>query len=250
MAIAIIGGTGFTAIKDIALIRQHTIETPYGKPSSDIMELSWHNQSVFFLARHGNPHTIAPHQVNYRANIWALQQCQVDTILAVNAVGSMIHAPGSLVIPHQLIDYTFGREQSFFIQDDTGQDLALQHIDFTHPYTEAVRQKLLLAGKKTHIALMDKGVYAVTQGPRLETMAEVDRLAQDGCDIIGMTAMPEAALARELQINYACCAIVVNWAAGRGDSQQEISHLGMLKVLQSSIKKIQQLFSVLIKENK
>jgi purine nucleoside phosphorylase len=177
--------------------------------------LVWQQDQVemVYLARHGAAADIPPHRVNYRANIWALRQRGVDAIIGLNAVGGISSAawPGRLVVPHQLIDYTWGREQTFF--DGTVE--ALRHIEFDPPFTEEVRAQLAAAARHAGIDLLDHATYGVTQGPRLETAAEIDRLAADGCDIVGMTAMPEAALAREVEAPYAICAVVVNRAAGR-----------------------------------
>ncbi len=211
--LAIIGGTGLTELQRGEVIGQRS--TPYGDSAADIICSQFGGRDIAFLARHGVPHSLPPHKVNYRANIWALQQVGVKQIIAVNAVGG-IRAdwpPGSLVVPAQLIDYSYGREPSFY----DGRDGRLEHVDFTEPYSPQLREKLLQAGTVCQCALIDGGVYAVTQGPRLETAAEIDRLERDGCDLVGMTAMPEAALARELAIDYASLCIVVNPAAGRSD---------------------------------
>jgi 5'-methylthioadenosine phosphorylase/5'-methylthioinosine phosphorylase len=214
--LAIIGGTGLSDIDDLQCIETQHIETPFGQPSAALIAGEIHGNSVIFLPRHGVQHTIAPHSINYRANIWALQALGVTDIIAVAAVGGIGAdlGPGSLVCPDQIIDYTYDREHSFFSDDFSAQ----QHIDFTYPYNEKLRQKVMTAGRELNFKMSDGGVYGATQGPRLETAAEITRMAQDGCSIVGMTGMPEAALARELGIDYACCALVVNWAAGLSDS--------------------------------
>lgn len=211
----IIGGTGLVRLESMQVEREQSVTTPWGEPSAPLLFGRLGGAPAVFLARHGRGRSIAPHAVNYRANIWALRESGVDSVIAVNAVGGIgpDFAPGTLVIPHQLVDYSWGREHSFF----DGREAALQHIDFTQPYSSAMRSLLLRAGARAGLALRDAGVYAVTQGPRLETAAEINRLERDGCDIVGMTGMPEAALARELGIEYACCAVVVNRAAGRGE---------------------------------
>ena len=172
-------------------------------------------QQVVFLPRHGEQHTIPPHKINYRANMWALHQQGVDHIIAVAAVGGIRAdlAPSVLAVPDQIIDYTYGREQSFF-SDDFSVD---KHIDFSYPYDPTLRQKIMQAAKQQNIDIVDGGTYGATQGPRLETAAEIQRMAQDGCAMVGMTGMPEACLARELNIAYATCALMVNWGAGIGD---------------------------------
>jgi 5'-methylthioinosine phosphorylase len=211
--IAIIGGTGLTALSGLAISHQQTVLTPFGEPSAPVIFGTYHDSSMLFLARHGTQHTIPPHKINYRANIWALKHLGVTDIIAVAAVGGIAKEmqPGDLVIPHQLIDYTWGREPSFFSENLT----EVTHIDFTHPYCESLRTQLLKAAQSVKCRTHEQGIYGVTQGPRLETVAEINRMERDGCDIVGMTAMPEAALARELGICYAACAVVANEAAGR-----------------------------------
>lgn len=210
---AIIGGTGLTQLEGLTMERELSLETPYGVPSAPILQGRYAGREVLFLARHGHPHRIPPHQVNYRANLWALKEAGASAVLAVNAVGG-IHAAmgtGHLCVPHQLIDYTWGREHSFF----SGELEHVTHIDFSHPYTESLRECLISALRSERYAFSSHGVYACTQGPRLETVAEIARLERDGADIVGMTGMPEAALARELELEYACLSLVVNPAAGK-----------------------------------
>jgi 5'-methylthioinosine phosphorylase len=212
--IGVIGGTGLGRLHDLQLEEARAVATPWGEPSAPLQHGRWCGRPVVFLARHGTGHVLAPHAINYRANIWALREAGAGRLIAINAVGGIgaEFAPGCLVIPHQLIDYTWGRAHSY--AGEHGEPL--QHVDFTEPYSPSLRALLLAAAKRASLAARDGGVYAATQGPRLETPAEIDRLARDGCDIVGMTGMPEAALARELGLEYACCAVVVNRAAGRG----------------------------------
>ncbi|MCK5791544.1 MAG: S-methyl-5'-thioinosine phosphorylase [Ketobacter sp.] len=211
--IAIVGGTGLTELQGLELTDTRTLETEYGVPSAALEFGRFGQQPVVFLARHGKGHTVPPHQVNYRANIQALKQVGVEKIIAVNAVGGINPQMGaeSLVIPDQIIDYTWGREFTFA---DQGNVL---HVDFSYPYSEPLRQSLLTAAAELGLEVHDGGVYGATQGPRLETAAEVDRLERDGCDIVGMTGMPEASLAREAELEYACLSLVVNMAAGRSE---------------------------------
>jgi 5'-deoxy-5'-methylthioadenosine phosphorylase len=232
--LAIIGGSGLAELSGLEVARREVVKTPYGEPSAAVTHGIFGETELAFLARHGDEHRIPPHKINYRANIWALEHAGVETIIAVAAVGG-IHtelAPGSLVIPHQIIDYTWSRPQTFF---EGGND-AVVHIDFTSPYSEELRGMLLRAAGEAGMDVAERGVYGVTQGPRLETAAEIDRLDRDGCDIVGMTAMPEAALARELHLEYAACAVVVNAAAGRGsdtitmESIEANLNVGMEKV--------------------
>jgi len=212
--LAILGGTGLTSMQDLSIIDSRSIETPYGNPSADIQIGNLEGKEIAFLARHGTGHTIPPHKINYRANIWALKNMGVSNVIAVAAVGG-IHPdipPKKIIIPDQIIDYTFDRKHTYFEENLS----EVTHIDFTFPYSENLRQDLCQAAKQVGIQIFNGGTYAATQGPRLETAAEIKRLAQDGCDIVGMTGMPEAALARELGLKYACCALAVNWGAGIG----------------------------------
>lgn len=212
---AIIGGTGLAQLEGLQVEREQQVDTPWGAPAAPLVHGRLAGQAVVFLARHGKDHRLAPHELNYRANTWALHQAGARRVIAVNAVGGIgaSFAPGTLVVPHQLIDYSWGRAHTF----SEGAGESPRHVDFTEPYSASLRGLMLAGARRAGLAVEDGGVYAVTQGPRLETAAEVDRLERDGCDIIGMTGMPEAGLARELGLEYACCAVVVNWAAGRGD---------------------------------
>lgn len=213
--VGIIGGTGLTTLSGLRITGEHPVATPWGEPSSTLVEGYLGDQAVVFLARHGDPHRIPPHQVNYRANIQALHDAGVRTVVGVNAVGG-IHpdmGPAHIVIPHQIIDYTWGRASTFF----EGDLEETTHIDFTWPYTEKARELLIHAARTEELPFSDFGVYAATQGPRLETAAEVLKLERDGCDLVGMTGMPEAVLAAELRMNYVCLALVVNHAAGKCD---------------------------------
>ncbi|WP_203140672.1 S-methyl-5'-thioinosine phosphorylase [Marinobacter mangrovi] len=214
-AIGIIGGTGLTQLDGLEMTGERRVETPWGEPSAPLVMGRLGGVPVVFLARHGDPHCIPPHQVNYRANLWALRDAGVKSVVGVNAVGG-IHAamgPAQIVVPDQLIDYTWGRPSTYF----EGDLDHVTHIDFTDPYTERLREALKAAALDSGVHCIDFGVYAATQGPRLETAAEVRRLERDGCDLIGMTGMPEAVLAAELELEYACLALVVNWAAGKSD---------------------------------
>lgn len=234
--IAIIGGTGLTRLNPLEIVRREMVQTPFGEPSGALIHGRLYGRDVVFLARHGYGHTIPPHKVNYRANIWALKHIGVEKVVAVAAVGGIREdmAPGRIAVPDQIIDYTYGRDQTFF-EDDLEH---VTHIDFTWPYTEALRQSLLDGGKQAGIDVIADGCYGATQGPRLETAREIDCMERDGCDLVGMTGMPEAALARELELEYACCSVVANWAAGRGEGEitmEEIeSHLqnGMAQLAQ------------------
>lgn len=223
--LAIIGGTGLTSLKNLEIISREVVHTPYGEPSGPLTHGAIGGKPIMFLARHGYGHTIPPHKVNYRANLWALKEAGAEQIIAVNAVGGIRSdlLPGSIVFPNQIIDYTWNRINTYFEDGLTH----VTHIDFTVPYCEALRQRLIAGAHTIGLPVVEEGVYAATQGPRLETAAEINRLERDGCDLVGMTGMPEAALARELGLCYACCAVVANMAAGRGNgaiTMEEIEH--------------------------
>ncbi len=220
--LAIIGGSGLTQLANLAVTRREVVRTPFGEPSGALTFGRIGCQEVVFLARHGYGHTIPPHSVNYRANLWALAHAaQATGIVSVASVGGIRAdlAPGTLAVPHQIIDYTWGRNATF--HDNGGTPVV--HVDFTEPYDQELRRRLLGAAAKAEEMIVDGGVYAATQGPRLETAAEINRLQQDGADMVGMTGMPEASLARELAVPYAAICVVANWAAGRGDSARAIS---------------------------
>lgn len=193
--------------------RQQVVETPYGAPSAALTFGRLDGKPIVFLPRHGGGHTIPPHRVNYRANLWAIQNAGVDRVVGMAAVGGITPnmGPGALCVPDQIVDYTWGRAHTLFEEELD----SVTHIDFTEPYCEAMRQALLQAAERTGIAAQDGGTYAATQGPRLESAAEILRLERDGCDVVGMTGMPEASLARELGLCYASLALSVNWAAGK-----------------------------------
>ena len=218
--LALIGGTGLYRFPGLEESTAVQIDTPWGQPSDRVTCGRLGAHRVAFLARHGSLHDIAPHQVNYRANLHALQALGARRVIGINAVGGIREdmGPRVLVIPDQIIDYTHGRITSY----GEGTGGPVRHIDFSEPYTRSMRQQLLDAASAVGIAVIDGGCYGATQGPRLETRAEIARMRRDGCDLVGMTGMPEAALARELDLDYACLALVANWAAGCGD-ESEIS---------------------------
>jgi len=212
--LAIVGGTGLYKFPGLQDLQRHAVATPFGRPSADIVVGTLGGSRIAFVARHGEDHTLAPHRVNYRANIWALHHLGARRVIGVNAVGGITEKmrPRALAVPDQIIDYTHGRFDSFC--DVEGSKV--EHIDFTEPYNAVLRATLLDSAQRAGIAVVDGGCYGATQGPRLETRAEIARLRRDGCDLVGMTGMPEAALARELNLDYACLALVANWAAGCG----------------------------------
>jgi 5'-deoxy-5'-methylthioadenosine phosphorylase len=215
--LAVIGGTGLTTLKNLEIRRREVRHTPYGEPSAPLVIGEFGGREILFLARHGSEHTIPPHRVNYRANIRALQEMGVNNVIAVAAVGGIRGdmTPGRLVFPDQIIDYTWSRRHTFF-EDDLAH---VTHVDFSEPYCGELRGRLIEAARTLDLDAAERGVYGATQGPRLETAAEIDRMERDGCDLVGMTGMPEAVLAREAGLCYATCAVVANLAAGRGDGE-------------------------------
>ena len=218
--LAVIGGSGLYKFPGLENTARHTVDTPYGPASGDVVIGDFAGKRVAFLARHGESHSLPPHRVNYRANLWALHRLGARKVIGVNAVGGIRAdmGPRVIVVPDQVIDYTYGRYTSFCDVDGA----EVKHIDFSEPYTESLRQTVLAAAAKAGIAVIGGGCYGATQGPRLETRAEIARMKCDGCDLVGMTGMPEASLARELELHYACLALVANFAAGCGD-EAEIS---------------------------
>lgn len=216
--LAVIGGTGLYRLAALSDVQAVGGDTPYGAPSGPVRVGEMAGRRVAFLARHGEGHSLPPHRVNYRANLWRLKELGARRVLAVNTVGGITDAYGPQVLglPDQLIDYTWGRTSSFW----DGEGGEVLHVDFGDPYTPSLRARVLAAAKKAGVALVDGGCYGATQGPRLETRAEIARMRRDGCDLVGMTGMPEAGLARELGLDYACLAIVANWAAGCGDGAE------------------------------
>jgi 5'-methylthioinosine phosphorylase len=238
--LAIVGGSGLSKLGNMEITRRKVARTPYGEPSGALTFGRIGACDVVFLARHGYGHTIAPHEVNYRANLWALKDAGVSEVVSVASVGAVAdHAPGTLVVPHQIIDYTWGRASTFF----EGKGTPVNHIDFTEPYSRGVRAKVLRAAAGCGERVVDGGVYAATQGPRLETAAEIERLARDGADLVGMTGMPEAALAREISLEYAAIAVVANYAAGRGDSQRAVPLDKIGAVLEEAMGRVRQVIS-------
>jgi 5'-methylthioinosine phosphorylase len=218
---AIIGGSGLAKLSALESPRRRVMRTPYGEPSGALTFGLLAGAEVVFLARHGYGHTIAPHEINYRANVWALKELDVEGVFALATVGGIRDdlGPGTLVIPDQIIDYTHSRKSTFF----EGSGTPVMHVDFTQPYSGTLRACLVQAAGRIGEAVIDGAVYGCTQGPRLETAAEIERLQRDGADLVGMTGMPEAALARELDLEYACLAVVVNHAAGRATSRERIA---------------------------
>ncbi|UCD68315.1 MAG: S-methyl-5'-thioinosine phosphorylase [Betaproteobacteria bacterium] len=242
--IGIIGGSGLTRLSNLQITRREVVRTPYGEPSGALTFGSMNGHEVVFIARHGYGHTIPPHAVNYRANVWAMHAQRVSRLVSVASVGGIRtdFLPGALAVPDQIIDYTYGRMHSFF--DSPEQPVT--HIDFTQPYCEELRQALIDAAKLEGIPVIAEGVYAAAQGPRLETAAEINRMGRDGADMVGMTGMPEAALAREMGLCYASIAVVANWAAGRAGSAEAVDLDVIRSVLDEAMHKVRALLATLV----
>ncbi len=243
--LAVIGGSGLNQLDNFTILEESELPTPYG--DSVLIRRGKINQSkndVLFLPRHGDGHHLPPHRINYRANVWATQKQGASHILAVNAVGGIRDdmGPGTLVIPDQIIDYTYGREHTFF----TGDEAGLEHIDFTEPYDQAWREKISQAALSADVPVINGGVYGCSQGPRLETAAEIRKMKRDGCDVIGMTGMPEAALARELNLAYGALNLVVNWGAGL--SQEAITMDMIIDQLEKGMGKVTAIIQALVKD--
>lgn len=241
--IAIIGGSGLTRLKNLEITRREVVRTPYGEPSAPLVYGALGGVEVLFLPRHGPGHTIPPHDINYRANIWAIRQAGASQVIAVNAVGGISPGylePGTLVIPDQIIDYTWGRAHTFF----GSEHRRVTHVDFTEPYCERLRATLIRAARDADLKVIERGTYAATQGPRFESAAEIRRLERDGCDIVGMTGMPEAGLARELDLCYASVAVVVNPAAGKAKGIIDLHEIE--KNLETGMEKVRRLLEYAI----
>jgi len=242
--IAVIGGSGMRQLPGLEVTHRQIMRTPFGEPSSPLIFGTINEHEIVFLSRHGHGHTIAPHMVNYRANIWALHELKVKRVIAVASVGGIRAdlTPGTIVIPDQIIDYTHNRKSTYF--ENAGHPVV--YTDFTQPYCNDTRTRLLEAARLAGEKVVDGGVYAATQGPRLETIAEINRLERDGADMVGMTGMPEAILARELDLSYATIAAVANHAAGRGNSQDSIPLQAVFATLEKAMINVRNILNHLV----
>lgn len=240
--IGVMGGSGLSNLPGLTISEQIQLDTPFGEPSAPIIKGLLNDKTILFLPRHGEHHTIPPHLINYRANLWALHHLGVADVVAVAAVGGISESmmPGILAIPDQIIDYTWGRDSSVFSEGFSAD----KHIDFAEPYDAGLRRQILEAANRIGLDIIDGGTYAVTQGPRLETAAEIRRLARDGADMVGMTAMPEAAIARELSIAYAGIAVVANKGAGLQGSILTMD--AILQTLATAMDSVKNLINALV----
>ena len=244
MTLAVIGGSGLSKLASLEITQRKVVRTPYGEPSGALTFGSIRGHGMVFLARHGYGHTIAPHEVNYRANLWALKEENVSGVVSVASVGGIRRdvAPGTLLVPDQIIDYTWGRRSTFF----EGAGAPVTHIDFTEPYTQSLRRRILAAARACGESMLDGGTYAASQGPRLESAAEIDRFERDGADVVGMTGMPEAALARDLGLDYAAIAVSANYAAGRGESERAVPMERIEAVLGEAMGRVRRIIEQLV----
>jgi 5'-methylthioadenosine phosphorylase len=242
--LAIIGGSGLTTLSNLDVSHREVVRTPYGEASGAIVFGEICGKPAMFLPRHGYGHSIPPHMVNYRANLWALHHHKASGIISVASVGGIRPdlGPGDIVLPHQIVDYTWGRKSTFF----DGVGTPVTHIDFTEPYDADLRRRIQEAGEALSIGMKVGAVYAATQGPRLETAAEINRMERDGADVVGMTGMPEAALARELGLPYAAINVVANHAAGRGSSANGIHFESLEHVLQEAMGRVRAVIERLV----
>jgi len=242
--LAIIGGSGLTTLSNLDVSHREVVRTPYGEPSGPVVFGQICGQPAMFLPRHGYGHTIPPHMVNYRANMWALHHHKATGVISVASVGGIRSdlQPGDIVLPHQIIDYTWGRKSTYF----DGNGTPVTHVDFTEPYDAELCCRIREAGEALGIPMKSGGVYAATQGPRLETAAEINRLERDGADLVGMTGMPEAVLARELGLPYAAINVIANHAAGRGSSEHGIRFESLDEVLQGAMGRVRSVIEKLV----
>jgi 5'-methylthioadenosine phosphorylase len=235
--IAIIGGTGLEAfLKDTKQIR---IGTPYGLPPP-ISVGKIDRKSVAFLPRHGVNHSVPPHRVNYRANVYALHGISVKRIAATNAVGTinLDFKPGDLVVPHDMIDFTRCRQLTFY------NETPVTHVDMSQPYCPEIRGLLIEKAKESGVKVRDRAVLVCTEGPRYETPAEIEMFRRLGCDVVGMTGAPEAVLARELEMCYATLCFVSNLAAGM---QRRLTASEVVGVAEQKLPIIQQILRETVK---
>ena len=241
--LAVIGGSGLSQFAGLEGAREVVVRTPYGDPSGPLTLGAIRGHAVVFLARHGGGHRIAPHEINYRANLWALKEQRPAGVVAIATVGGIRNdlRPGTLLLPDQILDYTWGRRSTYF----EGEGATVTHVDFTEPYSMTLRQRIAAAAAACSEPIIDGGVYAATQGPRLESAAEIDRLERDGADVVGMTGMPETCLARELGLEYAAIAVIINPAAGRGESKHAISLERMQQELERTMQRVRRVIEEL-----
>lgn len=242
--LAVIGGSGLSQLASLEVTERKAVRTPFGEPSGALTFGRIHGKGLVFLARHGYGHTVAPHEVNYRANLWALKEQDVSGVVSVASIGGIRGdlGPGVLCVPDQIIDYTWGRRSTYF----EGAGAPVTHVDFTEPYTPALRKRILAAARACDEPIIDGGVYAATQGPRLESAAEINRLERDGADMVGMTGMPEAVLARELGLEYAAIAVSANFAAGRGESAHAVPMERIEAVLAEAMGRVRRIIEQLV----
>jgi 5'-methylthioadenosine phosphorylase len=244
MMLAVIGGSGLSQLASLEVTQRSVVRTPYGEPSGALTFGRIRGRELVFLARHGYGHTVAPHEVNYRANLWALKEIGARGVVSVASVGGIRRdlVPGALAVPDQIIDYTWGRRSTYF----EGAGAQVTHVDFTEPYSAPLRARIIAAARACGEPVIDGGTYAATQGPRLESAAEINRLERDGAHMVGMTGMPEAVLARELELPYAAIAVSANYAAGRGESAHAVPMERIEAVLAEAMGRVRRIIEQLV----
>jgi 5'-methylthioadenosine phosphorylase len=231
----VIAGSGIYHMPELEIINSVKLRSPYGEPS-DIFRIGrLSGKEVAFLPRHGSMHHIPPHRINYRANIWGFRELGVKKILTIGATGGISKKmrPGAIIVLDQIIDMTSGRDATFYDEDE------VVHIDFTEPFCPNLRKALIDAAAKTGTTVVKKGTYIAVNGPRLETAAEIKAFARHGADVVGMTGMPEAVLARELEICLAGLAVVTNAAAGL--TEGKLTATEVVEAMKSSTEQIKAL---------
>ncbi|MGB9715778.1 MAG: S-methyl-5'-thioadenosine phosphorylase [Thermodesulfovibrionales bacterium] len=231
--IGIIGGSGLYDIPGLIIREHRKITTPFGDPSDSYIIGEYSGSEIIFLPRHGLKHQFPPHKINYRANIWGFKELGVERILSISAVGGInpVLKPGIFVVPDQIVDMTKKRESTFYDGDE------VVHIDFTEPFCPELRNIAIKAGEESGIELQKSGTYVCVDGPRLETRAEIRIFKKMDIDIVGMTVMPEATLAREAELCFACIAIVTNYAAGI--TGKKLTTTEVIEVMKGSLIKIE-----------
>lgn len=247
--IGLIGGSGLYDIQGFVLKQKKSITTPFGKPSDQYLIGKIGKTDIVFLPRHGKKHNIPPHMINYRANIWGFRKLGVDRIISISAVGGIRKGlrPGDIVVLDQTMDMTRNRKSTFY--DGKG---GVVHIDFTEPYCPELRRIILKAGKDAGVPVKNGGNYVAVEGPRLETASEIKSFKLLGGDVVGMTGMPEASLAREVAICYTGISVVANYAAGISKTKLTVPEV--MKVMHASTETLKRLlkktFSLIHEERK
>lgn len=241
--LAIVGGTGLYQLPELVVEETLHLANPFGEPSGAVQKGRYRDHQVLFLARHGSGHRLLPHEVNYRANIFALKQAGATMLLGFSAVGSLRqeHAPGQLVMPEQYFDWTRGRRAHTFF----GNGVAT-HVSTAHPVSRALVDAVVQAGQRAGHHVARGATYGCVEGPRLGTQAESHFLRQAGCDLVGMTNVPEVFLAREAQMAYATVGLVTDYDCWLDDPAQHVSASGIFALYGKTLAKAAQVLDALL----